>query len=302
MNLDEWLKISQKILPFSVVSITGGEPLLAKETIPLIKNLSRKKVVVTLVTNGSLLTKKKIDELVEAKLKYLMISIDGTGSYHDESRGVTGSYQKIIDALTYIEKNHSQDLIVGIKTVVKPDNDDEIKLLIKRLEEFKCVNDINLGLLFDNLPNGALYSYEEFTHPDFQRGNTYRYPEETKTRVKNLVKYIFEIKEKSRIGLSFTIKTINDKDLLNFVDSPRSFGVPSCTIPWTDYSIHSNGDITPCLSYKLGNMKNLEYNVRKIPNLTRTKMFQRFMRKNKNLPACEGCTYAPPHRLKAECQ
>lgn len=300
LSQEEWIKISQSILPFSVVCLSGGEALLASETIPLIKALRKRKVIVTLVTNGSLLSNKKIDELVQSDISYLMISMDGFGSYHDKSRGVHGAFEKIDKALKYIDANYSRKLTLGIKVVVKDDNLEEIKELLSYLNGFKCVGDIAFGLLYDNLPNGALNTFESLDDEILQRGNTYAYDDSAKENVKETIRYIESYKKQTKKELSFTFKTKSLDDLFKYVDDKNLYGVKECFLPWTDFSIQANGKITPCLSYNLGDVREINYNLKKISTLPRVKEFQQYMAKNPFHSACEGCPCATGHEAKPQ--
>jgi len=65
------------------VNITGGEPLLRKDIVPIIKSIP-KSVVVSLVTNSSLLTKDLLVELKKAGLSTLQMSYGS--NYEDFDR------------------------------------------------------------------------------------------------------------------------------------------------------------------------------------------------------------------------
>ena len=60
----------------SMITLTGGEPLLHPDIEDIIRHIRKHNMIITLITNGYLLTKKKIQELNEAGLQGLQISID----------------------------------------------------------------------------------------------------------------------------------------------------------------------------------------------------------------------------------
>lgn len=71
-NLDKNNKIKKVLL-------TGGEPLMKPDICKIISKLTSMGIKVDMVTNGVLLTKKKLIELQEAGLKRIRLSIDEPG-------------------------------------------------------------------------------------------------------------------------------------------------------------------------------------------------------------------------------
>jgi MoaA/NifB/PqqE/SkfB family radical SAM enzyme len=60
----------------SIITISGGEPLLHPELEEVIRHIRRRGIIAGLITNGYLLTRERIRKLNEAGLEYLQISID----------------------------------------------------------------------------------------------------------------------------------------------------------------------------------------------------------------------------------
>jgi MoaA/NifB/PqqE/SkfB family radical SAM enzyme len=60
----------------SIVTISGGEPLLHPELDEIIRHIRRRGIIAGLITNGYLLTGERIERLNGAGLEYLQISID----------------------------------------------------------------------------------------------------------------------------------------------------------------------------------------------------------------------------------
>ncbi len=60
----------------SVVTISGGEPLLHPELDDIIRRIRRHGIIAGLITNGYLLTGDRIERLNRAGLEWLQISID----------------------------------------------------------------------------------------------------------------------------------------------------------------------------------------------------------------------------------
>ena len=63
-------------LKTAIVTISGGEPLLHPEIETMIQRIRHHGMIAGIITNGYLLTPKKIGALNEAGLEHLQISID----------------------------------------------------------------------------------------------------------------------------------------------------------------------------------------------------------------------------------
>ena len=60
----------------SVITISGGEPMLHPQLDEIIQHMGRRRIVSGLITNGYLLTADRIQKLNRAGLEWLQISID----------------------------------------------------------------------------------------------------------------------------------------------------------------------------------------------------------------------------------
>ena len=78
---------------------TGGEPLAHRDFVEMVRHAAGIGMATTLVTNGSLLTPKRIEALAGAGLASVYISIDGaTAEIHERNRGLPGVCDRIREA------------------------------------------------------------------------------------------------------------------------------------------------------------------------------------------------------------
>ncbi|MFZ2445258.1 MAG: radical SAM protein [Syntrophobacteraceae bacterium] len=96
-ELKDYTPVVAKLKPLSV-GITGGEPLLREDLPDLIASLRRNFgfLHISLITNGSLLTREKGLDLWRAGLDELAISLDYLDGRHDEGRGLPGLTEHIL--------------------------------------------------------------------------------------------------------------------------------------------------------------------------------------------------------------
>ncbi|HBA60787.1 MAG TPA: hypothetical protein DCZ92_08205 [Elusimicrobia bacterium] len=104
------------------ICISGGEPLIFPDLKQVIEAIGPKRFVISMDTNGWLLTEEKVKWLVEAGVDRIHLSIDGLEVNHDMFRGTkTGSWKKCVEALPYCKK-HGLGVIINIvatKSLVK---------------------------------------------------------------------------------------------------------------------------------------------------------------------------------------
>lgn len=148
LNFHEFAKIINEAVDLGAIhfSITGGEPLLYKESFDLISYISKnKKGIISLSTNGILLTIDIAKKLRKDGLDVVLISLDSCSEKkHDQNRGFSGAYQKVIDGVLNATNS---GLIVFLSTVVTNDNllNGEIIKLASIAKDLKATLHLNLA-------------------------------------------------------------------------------------------------------------------------------------------------------------
>ena len=105
LNLEE-IRIGLKKIYRSgcrFINFSGGEPTLRPDLEEIIESASREGFWTSLVSNGSLLTREKIENLKRAGLDNLFVSLDFVeAEKHDELRNIDGLYGKVIESLSHL--------------------------------------------------------------------------------------------------------------------------------------------------------------------------------------------------------
>src|ERR1700681_1479235 len=96
----------------SVITISGGEPLLHPQLDDIIHHMAKRRIVSGLITNGYLLTPDRVQKLNRAGLEWLQISIDNVNP--DE---VSKKSLKVLDRKLQVLAEHA-DFHVNINSVV----------------------------------------------------------------------------------------------------------------------------------------------------------------------------------------
>ncbi|MDR2203697.1 MAG: radical SAM protein [Nitrososphaerota archaeon] len=113
--IDQICEVSTPLLVLS-----GGEPLLRPDIYELIKYGSSKGLKMGLGSNGSLIEDTVAKKLKNAGITTVSISLDShIATQHDDFRGVTGSWEKAVNAIKVLRANN---ILVQVNTTLTHDN------------------------------------------------------------------------------------------------------------------------------------------------------------------------------------
>jgi len=92
------------------VLLLGGEPFLQKDLMRFIRYAGAKGLKTTIVTNGTLIDDSMAKIIVDSPLTQLVVSLDGAREKtHDQLRGLSGTYKRVIRAITMIDRHKSNN-------------------------------------------------------------------------------------------------------------------------------------------------------------------------------------------------
>lgn len=89
------------------IVVTGGEPLMRQDIALCGRKMYDMEFPWGLVSNGLLMTDRKIDELLGAGMRSATISLDGLEKEHEWMRGVSGSFKNASHAIERLSKESS---------------------------------------------------------------------------------------------------------------------------------------------------------------------------------------------------
>ncbi len=114
--------------------LSGGEPLLRKDLIVLAKRVASHGCLVSMNTNGTLLNEDRVSKIADV-FDTVVVSLDGPKDVHDKIRGVTGTYDKAVEAIRLLKANGVR---TGVNSVATPWN---IDILPQFIEELRSLAD-----------------------------------------------------------------------------------------------------------------------------------------------------------------
>lgn len=133
-EMKEYRSVVKKLKPLTVI-LTGGEPLVRKDLPKLISEIKREgPLVISLLTNGRLLTDKKAKELLDAGLDTISVSLNHIGAAQDEERHLPGLFDHISSLMPTLARMGFKR--VNVNTVFLENNLDEIPEIVRLAKQW----------------------------------------------------------------------------------------------------------------------------------------------------------------------
>lgn len=201
-----------------MVSMAGGEPLLRKDLVDIVRALSPYHFVF-ITTNGWLMTEEKARALYDAGVYGVSVSIDfADPKKHDERRGVKGAHERALNALRVLSAARNKPYQrVNLNCVLMHDNLDELEDLILLAREH--------GALFMVQPYGKLKTGDEEFLPKDPVG-----------------KHLTRLSDKYR-------HFISNPEFLRRFDDHLGDGIPGCRAGQAFFNIDSYGNVSKCVEF-----------------------------------------------------
>jgi MoaA/NifB/PqqE/SkfB family radical SAM enzyme len=135
LSTQEALRVIAELADFGVrvLDFSGGEPTLRRDLSLLASKARDFGVFTILSTNGTLLNAEKADELSKS-FDVINVSLDGFREEHDASRGVQGTYERVMEGLKLLSERKRAK--IGIDLTITRRNLHQIIPLFKELFGF----------------------------------------------------------------------------------------------------------------------------------------------------------------------
>ncbi len=292
LTTDEWYHIIDQIPWYSFVTLVGGEPLIRKDFVDiLMKTAQKTHGKLNVVSNGILINDDIIDAFIKSKMMLLSVSLDGYGKNHDKNRAKDGIFDIIMNNFEKMNSRSKRPMI-DIKTIVLENNLDDLVKLYKMCDEMKF-NFLSISFLRNNNLKQNSVLFDSFV-PEFNKN----YPIQKyfdMEHFKAVYREIEDLSKKSKVQVRFSPKFEYCEDPLvkieKFFNTPAETPVNEiykpCRYPYSNMMINPCGDIYPCLSQRIGNVKNIS--LKEAFNLPHYRCFRKNLKAAKVFGACQMC-------------
>ena len=306
LSLSDYVALLDQIAPWQpIVSLFGGEPLLYPDILPLIREIKKRGLTCTIITNGGRL-EPLADELVDSGIDSIAVSIDGPPDRHDAIRGRSGSFEKAAAGVRAIaaareRTNRALPMQIAILPITEL-NLDVVAPAVEALRELP-LDTINVGLRWF-VPKHAGADYERVMREELGvaatswKGFDFEWPSGNghERQLLELVKLLKGLRRKRFLDsargkpwTSFVPDVAAEGVPEYFSNFGQTFGHEMCPVAWYFAQVEPDGEVTFCgdfPDYFIGNVRKQSF--REIWGGERAQRFRAKLAKEP-LPICARC-------------
>jgi len=295
LTTEEWFRIIDQIPWYSFVTLVGGEPLIRKDFIEILEKTAKKTFgKLNVVTNGILINDEIIDAFIRTKMMLLSVSLDGYGENHDRNRGKEGIFEKVIsnlDNLNY-KKGKNTKPMVDIKTIVLGNNLDDLPKLYRLCEEmnfdflsisFLRNNDLKQNSVLRETFGEEFYAQKYPIKPYFDLQHfkeVYKEIEAMSKTGKTQIRFSPKFEGHDPLGKIEKFFSYDENKLIQEIYEP-------CKYPFSNMMINPQGDVYPCLSLNIGNVR--DKSLKEVFNMPKYCCFRKNLKASGVFEACQMC-------------
>jgi len=292
LSKDQWCRVIDELAVWRPrLTITGGEPLLEPFAVDLVRYAANIGFRVNLGTNGTHLD-SIADELVRSGLQDLSVSLDGPKDVHDRIRRKEGAFDAVREGVARLleirRRHHSTPLpYVRLNCTLTKANQGNLREVVSLAQEWGV----------DSLSFQHLWSIT----PEILHRHNDRFAQVFQQESPNLSGFLVDGQAPDPITLAHELEdlsagqyrlpvyvypNLDAAQILQFYQQPDMALRNRCRSRWLRTDIKPNGDVTPCLSFVAGNLRQMAFS--DIWNNSRYRMFRRQLLTG-IFPGCHRC-------------
>ncbi len=278
LTLAEWqavvdnLRRSFPLRPF--IHLTGGEPTLYKDFLPLVVYVKEKGFRCSLTTNGVLL-ERHAARLVALGVDRVHVSLDGPAALHDALRGLPGTFERAVAGVQALraarEAQGQKKPLVTINCVISDANQEQLGDLIPIARQAGA----------DSL------SYQ---HLIFSDCSTRRPHNINLERLAATIPHLQTAAAAQGVAVTFFPK-IPAQRLRDYYLGPEEALGGECLFPWLVIRVAPHGVITPCRGLVVGDVRHQTESWAALWNGPTLRAFRRELARQHVFPDCGRCCH-----------
>jgi MoaA/NifB/PqqE/SkfB family radical SAM enzyme len=269
------------------VSLTGGEPLLHPGIAGFISYIKNRGRLCTLTTNGWLLA-EKAEEICDAGVDLVVVSVDGPRDIHNRIRGEY-SFERLVEGLEKILKIPNRP-VVFVSTAISNLNHDSLVSVYKLAKQWG-VDGMNVNHLWmqpDEVAANFNANFQGHLTTDTVKWEV----DPDQVDVNQLAKGFDQIDRQLDRGHMLVTKTppLKQDELAIWYHKPHQFvRWESTRCAWARLRVWPDGAVKPCRGWVVGNVK--DKHIMEIWNGEKFRRFRRLLADHGALPICARCCY-----------
>jgi MoaA/NifB/PqqE/SkfB family radical SAM enzyme len=243
-GIEAWKKFIDSFADFvggkAQIQFVGGEPLIKKGLLDLIKQAALKGFSTTMTTNGSLIDASMARDIADSGLNTIVFSLDGfKKETHDFLRGVNGTYDKVMGAIELLGKSRKDSLKIHVVTTIMRQNLDELWELADWVNRSAVVDSISFQAVaqpFFTPQDNEWYKNEKFS---------FLWP----TNADKMERVLDGLMNFKINGYKINNPAPQFKIFKSYFEHPERFVKTSkCNLGYNSVSVNTSGKIFLCLS------------------------------------------------------
>lgn len=297
LTTDDWLKVIGQIHPFSIITVSGGEVTTMKDFAKIL-HACRMRGKVHLITNGTLLTDELIRLLLDEGVFMVGVSLDGMRDRHDKLRGVKGTFDRVLANLERFKalRGDRKRPMLDIKPVITGENLEDLPDL------YRLCGQLGADFFSPSFLKGCDLQFSPAVRtefgPEYWQAEYPIAPGFNMERFREVYSRLMEMARNSSVQIRMNPEFTPRRGMAELQLIEEYFASGSrkvtelykpCRVPWVDMCILSNGDVIPCLSLKVGNVKDQPLSA--VWNGEAFRGFRRRLRRQGVFNACQACCY-----------
>jgi MoaA/NifB/PqqE/SkfB family radical SAM enzyme len=232
-DLADWLGDSRVI-------VSGGEPLLSRNTLPFVRRAAKRGMEVFVVSNGLYLAEAEAKNLADAGVLGVRISLDGFEETHNRMRNRDDAFGRVWHAIKAVSAYPQIEL--GVNCVIMRENLEEIPSLVEMATREPRL----FGITFQ----AVAQPFGEVEDPDWYEGHRL-WPADA-DRVGELIDRLIVMKEKGERILNPVAQLLAMKA---YFRNPNRFTLEHCSVGDHAVTVTEQGYVHLCFAHTaLGNI------------------------------------------------
>ncbi len=244
LKKERYFKLIDEAANLNVKSIEitgGGEPLCREDvTLSLIKEVKKKNIFGSLITNGTLFSTGSVRDIIKAGWDEIIFSLDSPfKETNDNLRAFPGSFDKVVRSIELFNRYKEEKPKVCIHTVLCNKNYNQIPDMFKLAEKLNCKN-----IFFEPVVTVTISTKiaDGLKLNDEQLIELQKYIKEVKKIASK-----FEIENNLQSLETGIIDKTNKMDGL--IQEESRNGLPICFEPFYNMIVRPNGRTGPCCMF-----------------------------------------------------
>ncbi len=302
LTTEEWHAVIDQVHRLSLLTFTGGEPLVRRDFLELMEHASRR-ARTHLITNATLLDEDLCRALVALAPKRiggrgfnaLGTSIEAPGELHDTIRRMKKAYARSTEGVRMIrefrERARKQCPQIHVTTVIQKDNVDVLPEVPKAMravgvDVLNLVTETRMHELPElGLRDPSSYRGKDMTWPSAERGQLSQSLDDTVAAAK-------------AEGIELRLPRMPKADLLDLYEPGKHVKLRDyeCRNAWNTCVIGRRGEVSPCWIMRAGNVR--EYPLKTLWNNDAMRDFRKACQKHV-FAMCPGCCFLE-HKTERE--